>query len=136
MSVPRIEVPRAKGDRGTRQGRFIYLGPHGLHCLLTIPRREGCDDLVPGRLPGTQLARLTEVWERTLVEARKILLAWQAEQSSPLVSSILKARLVGYQGETRVDLYGGGLRIPVKALRPTVRSSLLGLRTDKGKRRA
>jgi integrase len=28
-SVPRIEIPRAKGDRGTRQGRFVYLGPDG-----------------------------------------------------------------------------------------------------------
>ncbi|MEO6194014.1 MAG: hypothetical protein ABIS20_13470 [Thermoanaerobaculia bacterium] len=122
FSVPRLEVPRAKGDRGDRHGRFVYLGPDSLRCLLTIPRPEGCDDLVPGRVAGTQLARLTEIWERTLVEARKILLAWEAGQGTPLVSSILKARLVGYQGETRVDLYAGGLRIPVKALRHTIKT--------------
>jgi hypothetical protein len=120
--VARLEVPRAKGDRGDRHGRFVYLGPDGLRCLLAIARPEGCDNLVPSRLAGTQMSRLTETWERVLLESRKLLLNREEGVGARQVSSILNARLVGYQGETRITLYEGNLRIPVKALRHTIKT--------------
>ncbi|MEA2604984.1 MAG: hypothetical protein QOF89_5976 [Acidobacteriota bacterium] len=63
-SIPRIEVPRAKGQRGTNRGRFLYLGAHSVELLLAIPRPEGSEDLlVPGRIAGRPLFRLNETWE-------------------------------------------------------------------------
>jgi hypothetical protein len=109
--VAHLEVPRAKGDCGDRHGRFVYLRPDGLRCLLAIARPEGCDDLVPGRQAGTQMSRLTEIWERVLLESRKLLLNREHGEGAPQASSILNARLVGYQGETRGTLYEGTLRI-------------------------
>lgn len=122
--LARLEVPRSKGDRGARQGRVIYLGPDALHCLLEIPRPPGCDDLVPGRVPGTQMSRLTDTWERVLLEARKLLEQWKAERGSRnrLVSSILHARIIGYDGEKRMTRFEGEIRVPVKAIRHTVKT--------------
>jgi hypothetical protein len=122
FNVPRLEVPRAKGDRGDRHGRIIYLGPDALRCLLEIPRPDDCDDLVPGRLPGSQMARLTETWERVLIEARQSLEAQQADSRLPIVSAILRARLMGYSGETRTTVYPGEIRVPVKALRHSIKT--------------
>jgi integrase len=63
-SIPRIEVPRAKGQRGANRGRFLYLGPHATKLLLEIPRPEGSEHLlVPGRIAGRPLFRLNETWE-------------------------------------------------------------------------
>ncbi len=120
--IPRLEIPRAKGDRGGANGRFLYLGSHGLQCLLAIPRPPLCDDLVPGSLPGTQMNRLTEPWERLVLEARRILEAHQAQQQAPIPSAIMRARIVGYRGNDRVTLFPGDLRIPVKATRHTIKT--------------
>jgi integrase len=130
FGFPRLEIPRAKGERGDRAGRVLYLGPDALRCLREMPRPEGCEDLVPGRVPGTQTARLTEPWERVLLEARKIL-----EAGPPAPSSILKARIVGYQGERRVTVYEGSLRVPVKATRHTLRTIIprAGINPDHGR---
>jgi hypothetical protein len=116
--IPRLEVPRAKGQRGGEQGRIVYLGPDALRCLKEIPRPEGCEDLVPGRRPGTQMSRLTDAWERIVLEARRIL----EEEACHSSSSILRARIVGYKGEKRVNLFEGSARIPVKATRHTVKT--------------
>jgi hypothetical protein len=116
--ILRLEVPRAKGQRGREEGRIVYLGPDALRCLREIPRPEGCDDLVPGRIPGTQMNRLTEPWERIVLEARRIL--EKSDAQAP--SAIRRARIVGYQGEKRVELYAGSLRIPVKATRHTIKT--------------
>jgi hypothetical protein len=63
-SLPRLEVPRAKGQRGSNRGRFLYLGPHSVELLLQIPRISGSEHLlVPGRLSGRSLFRLNETWE-------------------------------------------------------------------------
>ena len=113
FGVPRLEVPRAKGDRGDRHGRFLYLGPHGLDCLSRIPRPVGSTLLVPGREPGKPLFRLNETWASVLIRARAILREWQDQDSESLDSVILKACLVS--GET-------GERIPVKALRHTAKT--------------
>jgi hypothetical protein len=116
--ISRLEVPRAKGQRGGDQGRIIYLGPDAYRCLMEIPRPEGCDDLVPGRRENTQMARLTEPWERVLLEARHIL----DEASSRQPSAIRRARLVGYEGNHRVTLSDGPIRVPVKATRHTIKT--------------
>jgi len=118
--VTRIEVPQAKGQRHGKSGRFIYLGPDALRCLNEIRRPPGCDDLVPGRTPGTQMNRLTEPWERLMLEARKLLDATSSGQPS----AIRSARIVGYRGEERIQLFGGTQRIPVKATRHTLRTIL------------
>ena len=69
--IPRLEVPRAKGQRGSNRGRFIYLGPHSVELLLQIPRRPGSESLlVPGRLSGRSLFRLNETWEWIIRRAR------------------------------------------------------------------
>jgi hypothetical protein len=116
--IPRIEVPRAKGQRQGKEGRIVYLGPEALRHVLAIPRPGGCEDLVPGRRAQTQMARLTETWERVILEARKIL------ESSPTdaPSTIRRARIVGYEGEKRVTLWPGSVRVPVKVTRHTVKT--------------
>jgi hypothetical protein len=113
FGVPRLEVPRAKGDRGDRHGRFLYLGPHGLECLSRIPRPGGSTLLVPGRIPGRPLYRLNETWTAVLVRARAILRNWLAQNPESLDSVILKSRLVSRET---------GERIPVKALRHTAKT--------------
>jgi hypothetical protein len=113
FDVPRLEVPRAKGDRGDRHGRFLYLGPHGLECLLRIPRPPGSTLLVPGRVPGRPLYRLNETWAAVLFRARAILRDQQAKSPESFDSVILRARLApGEKGE----------RVPVKTLRHTAKT--------------
>jgi hypothetical protein len=63
-TIPRLEIPRAKGQRGSNRGRFLYLGPHSVKLLLQIPRPPGSEHLlVPGRIAGRSLFRLNETWE-------------------------------------------------------------------------
>ena len=50
--VPRIAIPRAKGDRGDRRGRWIYLGPHAAQLIREMPRPEGSRHLRPGMSQG------------------------------------------------------------------------------------
>jgi integrase len=67
-SVPRIGIPRAKGDRGGNAGgRWIFLGPDAVRCLKAIPRPSGSEHLtVPGDKPGQPLYRLNEAWRAVL----------------------------------------------------------------------
>ena len=62
--VPRIGVPRAKGDRGGKgSGRWIHLGAESVRLLKAIPRPAGSEHLtVPGDKPGRPLSRLNEAW--------------------------------------------------------------------------
>lgn len=122
FGIPRLEVPRVKGQRKGKAGRLIYLGPDAVRCLMEIPRGEGVDDLVPGR-GGRQMARLTEPWERVILEARRLLETKKAEGKQVGPSSILRARIVGYEGERRVTLYSGDIRVPVKATRHTCKTA-------------
>ncbi len=113
LGVPRLEIPRAKGDRGDRHGRFLYLGPHTLECLGRIPRASGSTLLVPGRLPGRPLYRLNETWGAVLIQARAILQDWQSQSPEAFDAVILRARLsLGEIGE----------RVPVKVLRHTAKT--------------
>ena len=116
--IPRLEVPRAKGQRGGEAGRVIYLGPESVRCLTEIRRPDGCQDLVPGRGDNVQMNRLTEPWERVVLEARRILEAGDSRGAS----TILRARIVGYEGKDRVTLFPGSLRVPVKATRHTIKT--------------
>ena len=69
-SVPRIGIPRAKGDRGDRRGRWIYLGPHGARLVREMERPSGSEHLlIPGRVPGSPLNRLNELWTQVLHRA-------------------------------------------------------------------
>lgn len=113
LGMPRLEVPRAKGDRRENQGRFIYLGPHAVQLLKTIDRPLGVMHLVPGRILGRPLCRLNETWDAVLHEARALLRDWQAGSPTPLDSAVLSARISPNEP---------GERIPVKALRHTAKT--------------
>jgi integrase len=122
-SVPRLELQRSKGDRGSRRGRFVYLGPDSVARLLAIPRPAGSENLlVPGRLPGKPLFRLNETWARVLRDAA-VILARRAEAGDVPDSEILARRSAG--GEVDID---------VKALRHTFRTNLprAGVRPEHG----
>jgi hypothetical protein len=62
--------------------------------------------------------RLTETWERIVLEARKTL----EVNPSTAPSTIRRARIVGYEGEKRVTLREGALRVPVKVTRHTIKT--------------
>jgi hypothetical protein len=79
LGIPRLEIPRAKGDRGQRQGRFLYLGPHALRLIRTMPRPTGSTSLVPGRLEHQPLNRLNGTWRAVLKQARGHLRQLQAD---------------------------------------------------------
>ena len=113
LGMPRLEVPRAKGDRGENQGRFVYLGPHAVQLLKAVPRPPGVIHLFPGRLPGRPLYRLNETWNAVLREARSLLRDWQKGSPRPLDSAVLSARTAPNQP---------GERIPVKVLRHTAKT--------------
>jgi integrase len=69
-TIPRIGVPRAKGDRGGEGGRWIFLGPESVRLIRTMPRPAGSEHLtVPGEKPGSPLFRLNEAWTWVLNEA-------------------------------------------------------------------
>jgi hypothetical protein len=114
LGIPRLEIPRTKGDRRQHQGRFLYLGPHALRLLRTMPRPPGSTLLVPGRLDGQPLNRLNGTWRAVLKQARLRLCTMQAGSQDPLDALLLRARLA--PGET-------GERIAVKTLRHTAKTT-------------
>ena len=113
LGTPRLEVPRAKGDRGESQGRFVYLGPHAVQLLKAIDRPQEVTHLVPGRILGRPLYRLNETWDAVLRDARPLLRDWQTRSPTPLDSAVLSARTSPHEP---------GERIPVKALRHTTKT--------------
>ena len=68
--MPRIGVPRAKGGRSARQGRWIYLGPHGARLIREMDRPVGSEHLaVPGQRHGSPLHTLIPLWREVLETA-------------------------------------------------------------------
>ena len=65
--VPRIGIPRVKGDRAKGGGRWIFLGPEAVRLLKAMPRPAGSEHLtIPGDKPGRPLFRLNEAWRIVL----------------------------------------------------------------------
>jgi integrase len=69
-TIPRIAIPRAKGDRGNRRGRWIYLGPDAARLIREMPRQAGSEHLlVPSMRAGRPMSRLNEIWDLVLQRA-------------------------------------------------------------------
>ncbi|HEV3457796.1 MAG TPA: hypothetical protein VHG32_14625 [Thermoanaerobaculia bacterium] len=109
--VPRIGIPRAKGDRGSRRGgRWIYLGPESVRCLKSIPRPAGSEHLtIPGDKPGSPLFRLNEAWAVVLRKAGlpampvKALRHGFSTHSVGIIAPEHRAQLLGHQGRPMTD---------------------------------
>lgn len=110
-NVPRIGIPRAKGDRGSEGGgRWIFLGPDAVRCLKAIPRPLGSEHLtVPGDKPGQPLYRLNEAWRVVLRLASlpeipvKALRHSFSTHSVGIIASEHRAQLMGHQGRPMTD---------------------------------
>jgi len=110
-AVPRIGIPRAKGDRGSQGGgRWIFLGPDSVRCLKAIHRPPGSEHLtVPGDKVGQPLYRLNEAWEVVLRTAGlaqvpvKALRHGFSTHSVGIIASEHRAQLMGHQGRPMTD---------------------------------
>jgi integrase len=108
--VPRIGIPRAKGDRGRSQGRWIYLGKEAVRLLKAIPRPEGSEHLtIPGDKVGQPLFRLNEAWRIVLKTANlpevpvKALRHGFSTHSVGIIAPEHRAQLLGHQGRPMTD---------------------------------
>jgi integrase len=108
--VPRIGIPRAKGDRRKGSGRWIYLGPEAVRLLKAIPRPAGSEHLtVPGDRPGRPLFRLNEAWRLVLLTAGlpeipvKALRHGFSTHSAGIIAPEHRAQLLGHQGRPMTD---------------------------------
>ncbi len=63
---PRIQLPRAKGDRPGRKakGRAIYLGQLGVDAIRSVPRESGCKWLIPADDQARHLGSIDKAWAR------------------------------------------------------------------------
>ncbi len=63
---PRIQLPRAKGDRPGRKakGRVIYLGQLGVEAIRSVPREPGCKWLIPADKQERHLGSIDKAWAR------------------------------------------------------------------------
>jgi integrase len=110
-TVPRIGIPRAKGDRGSQGGgRWIFLGPDAVRCLKSISRPPGSEHLtVPGDKLGQPLFRLNEAWRVVLRTAGlpeipvKALRHSFSTHSVGIIASEHRAQLMGHQGRPMTD---------------------------------
>jgi integrase len=110
-SIPRIGIPRAKGDRGTQGGgRWIYLGTESVRLLRAMPRPLGSEHLtVPGDKPGRPLFRLNEAWRLVLQVAGlsqvpvKTLRHGFSTHSAGIIAPEHRAQLLGHQGRPMTD---------------------------------
>ena len=110
-AVPRIGIPRAKGDRGGRgSGRWIFLGPDAVRCLKAIPRPAGSEHLtVPGDKLGQWFYRLNEPWSEVLKAAGlpqiqvKALRHSFSTHSVGIIAPEHRAQLMGHQGRPMTD---------------------------------
>jgi integrase len=109
-TVPRIGVPRAKGDRGGAGGRWIFLGPDSVRLLRAIPRRAGSEHLtVPGKRSGAPLFRLNEAWSLILKEAglppmtvKALRHSWSTH-SVGIIAPEHRQQLMGHRGMAMTD---------------------------------
>jgi integrase len=110
-ALPRIGIPRAKGDRGSQGGgRWIFLGPDSVRCLKAISRPLGSEHLtVPGDKPGQPLYRLNEAWRVVLRAAGlpeipvKALRHSFSTHSVGIIAPEHRAQLMGHQGRPMTD---------------------------------
>jgi integrase len=109
--VPRIGIPRAKGDRANKGGgRWIFLGPQAVLLLKAIPRPPGSEHLtIPGQKAGRPLFRLTESWHTVLRAASlpempvKVLRHGFSTHSVGIIAPEHRAQLLGHQGHPMTD---------------------------------
>jgi integrase len=108
--VPRIGIPRAKGDRAKGGGRWIYLGPEAVRLLKAIPRPLGSEHwTIPGRRLGRPLFRLGEPWNLVLRAAGipampvKVLRHGFSTHSVGIIAPEHRAQLLGHQGRAMTD---------------------------------
>jgi integrase len=109
--VPRIGIPRAKGDRGGKLGgRWIFLGPDAVRCLREIPRPAGSEHLtVPGKKPGEPYYRLNHAWSEVLRAAGlpeisvKALRHGFSTHSVGIIAPEHRAQLMGHRGRPMTD---------------------------------
>jgi len=109
-AVPRIGIPRAKGDRGRGSGRWIFLGPDAVRCLKAIPRPLGSEQLtVPGAKLGHCLYSLNDAWREVLDAAGlpqiqvKALRHSFSTHSVGVIAPEHRAQLMGHQGRPMTD---------------------------------
>ncbi len=110
-SVPRIGIPRAKGDRGGKLGgRWIFLGPDAVRCLREIPRPAGWEKLtVPGKRVGQPYYHLNNVFSEVLRTAGlpqmpvKALRHGFSTHSVGIIASEHRAQLMGHRGRPMTD---------------------------------
>jgi integrase len=110
-AVPRIGIPRAKGDRGGKAGgRWIFLGPDAVRCLRAMPRPVGCEHLtVPGDKPGQPYYRLNQAWSEVLRTASlpeipvKALRHGFSTHSVGIIAPEHRAQLMGHRGRPMTD---------------------------------
>jgi integrase len=110
--VPRLGIPRAKGDRQAKKGsgRWVFLGPDAVRLLRAIPRPAGSEHLtIPGDKPGQPLFRLNEAWRVVLRTARlpqvpvKALRHGFSTHSVGIIAPEHRAQLLGHQGRPMTD---------------------------------
>ncbi len=110
--VPRIGIPRAKGDRGGKSGgRWIFLGPDAVRCLREIPRPAGCEHLtVPSsRKLGQPFYHLNAAWSEVLRTAGlreipvKALRHGFSTHSVGVIAPEHRAQLMGHRGRPMTD---------------------------------
>lgn len=110
-AVPRIGIPRAKGDRSAKSGgRWIFLGPDAVRLLKAMPRQAGSEHLtVPGDKLGQPLFRLNEAWRVVLRTAGlpeipvKVLRHGFSTHSVGIIAPEHRAQLLGHQGRPMTD---------------------------------
>jgi integrase len=110
-AVPRIGIPRAKGDRGSKAGgRWIFLGPDAVRCLREMPRPAGSEHLtVPGDRTGQPFYRLNQVWSKVLSTAGlpevpvKALRHGFSTHSVGIIAPEHRAQLMGHRGRPMTD---------------------------------
>jgi len=109
--VPRIGIPRAKGDRGGRRGRWIYLGPHGARLIREMVRPAGSEHLVvPGQRVGSPLYTLMHLWRDVLERAELPRMTVKALRHSHRTHAVIaglpeehERQLLGHQGAAVTD---------------------------------
>jgi integrase len=109
-TIPRIGVPRTKGDRDGDSGRWIFLGPESVRLLRIMPRPAGSEDLtVPGDKAGSPLFRLNEAWACVLelaglpqIPVKALRHSWSTH-SVGIIAPEHRQQLLGHRGIPMTD---------------------------------